>query len=45
MLYGMVVSLFLDAGVYLCVFCCSKCVYFVCKLLCDIVWIRVGVFL
>ena len=25
--------------------CCSKCVCFVCKMLCDIVWIMFGVLL
>ena len=44
MLYDMVVSL-VYAGVCLGGLCCSKCVCFVCKILCDIVWIMFGVLL
>ena len=44
MLYDMFVSL-LYAGVCLCVFVVLSVCVFVCKLLCDRVWFRFGVFL
>ena len=44
MLHDMAVCLFICGCVFVCR-CCSKCECFVCKRLCEIVWIRVGVLL
>ena len=44
MVYGMVVSLVLCVCVFV-RFYCPKCVCFVCKLLCEIAWFMIGVFL